>query len=181
MHPLTGTAKGSSDTQRSSNSLLDFLFLPLCNGYGVRSVALRNVQTLKRQRVRTSPLQEIPNKHCTAAQPIYERRRWRPNELSFDSRNDRFLWVGQQARVVKAVWPYLALFTKGRIVEDDLGVAPDLLDRANGLLQYITLTLDRGRGKRRVEAVKLRCSRTLIESLSGIRGVAAETGDGADD
>jgi hypothetical protein len=49
------------------------------------------------------------------------------------------------------------------------------------LLQYITLTLDRGRGKRRVEAVKLRCSRTLIESLSGIRGVAAETGDGADD
>jgi hypothetical protein len=40
LHRLTGTAKGSPDTQRSSNSLLDFLFLPLCNGYEVRSVAL---------------------------------------------------------------------------------------------------------------------------------------------
>jgi hypothetical protein len=64
---LTGTAKGSPDPKRSSNSLLDFLFLPLCNGYGVRSVALRNVQTLKRQRVRANLLQEIPN-HAGAAE-----------------------------------------------------------------------------------------------------------------
>ena len=56
-----------------------------------------------------------------------------------------------------------------------------MLDRATCLLQYITLTLDRGRGKRGVEAVKLRCSRMLIENLSGFRGVAAEIGDGTDD